>query len=87
MNALYYKNENDPYFRGVQVDNNALRELPELATDFSHMINVVYLENIDIDIEFSLLEGVLGINDALDGLQTSSFEEKIPTKRREIDII
>jgi hypothetical protein len=41
MDALLYKIQNDPYYHDVQVDNNALDELPEIATDVSHMINLL----------------------------------------------
>ena len=71
MRALHCKIHNDPYYRGVQVDNDALQEIPEIATDVSHMINAITLPEKDSDTEFAMLEGVPRIDDALDGSHTT----------------
>ena len=41
MDALLYKIQNDPYYRDVRVDYDVVEELPENATDISHMLNSV----------------------------------------------
>ena len=43
MDALLYKIHNDPYYRDVRVDSDVVEELPENATDISHMLNSVTL--------------------------------------------
>jgi len=50
--------KNDPYYHGVQVDENALKEFPEIATNVSHLIKCVTFLEIDNDIEFSIFKGV-----------------------------
>ena len=87
MDALVYKIHNDPYYRDVQVDSNAVEELPENAIDISHMLNYVTLPDIDEDTEFAMLEGIPGVDDMLDGLQTTSFASRLPSAPREIEII
>ena len=49
MDALLYKIHNDPYYQDVRVDSDAVEELPENATDISHMLNFVTLLDIDDD--------------------------------------
>jgi hypothetical protein len=51
------------------------------------MTNYVTLSKIDNQSKFSMLEGVLGIDDALDGLHTSSFASKLPNEPWDIDLI
>ena len=51
------------------------------------MINAITLLEKDCDTEFAMLEGVPRIDDALDGLHTTSFASKLPNATREIDII
>ena len=41
MDALLYKIQNDPYYRDVRVYYDVVEELPENATDISHMLNSV----------------------------------------------
>ena len=67
MDALLYKIHNDRYYRYVQVDSSAVKELPENATDISHMLNYVTLPNIDDGTEFAMLEGIPRVDDMLDG--------------------
>lgn len=86
LHALNHKINNDPYQRGVQVDENAHKELPKIATNVSHLIKSVTLPKIDNDTEFAMLEEVLKIDDTLDGLQTTSVATKPPNPQREIDI-
>ena len=73
MDALLYKIHNDPYYQDVQVDSDVVVELPENATDISHMLNSVTLPDIDEDTEFAMLEGIPGVDEMLDGLQTIFF--------------
>ena len=54
MDALLYKIHNDPYYRDVRVDSDAVEELPENATDISHMLNSVTLPDIDDETEFAM---------------------------------
>ena len=84
MDALLYKIHNDPYYRDAQVDFDAVEELPENARDISHMLNSVILPNIDDDTEFAMLEWLAGVDDILDGLQTTSFASRIPSAPQEI---
>ena len=51
------------------------------------MLNSVTLPDIDEDIEFATLEGIPGVDDMLDGLQTTSFASRLPSAPREIEII
>ena len=69
------------------MDFDAVAELPENATDISHMLNYVTLPDIDEDTEFAMLEGIPGVDDMLDGLQTTSFASRLPSAPREIEII
>ena len=85
MDALLYKIHNDPYYRYVWVDSDAIEELPENETDISHMLNSVTLPNIDDETEFAMLEGRPGVDDMLDGLQTTSFASRLPSAPREIE--
>lgn len=87
MDALLYKIQNDPYYCDVQVDYNALDELPEIATNVSNMSNFITLPEIDNDIEFAVLEGTFGIDDVLEGLNTSSFATKLLNLPQEIELI
>ncbi len=68
MDALIYKIQNDPYYRDVRVDYNAVEELLENATDISNMIISFTIPEIDHDTKFAMLEGIPGIDDMLDGL-------------------
>ena len=79
MDALLYKIHNDPYYRDVRVDSDAVEELPENETYISHMLNFVTLPDINEDIEFAMLEGIPGVDDMLDGLQTTSFASRLPS--------
>lgn len=85
--ALWYKIENDPYYRGVEVDLHALEELLENATDVSHLINSVILPDMDNDMEFATLEGVPGRDDILEGWDTTSFASRPPNAPMEIELI
>jgi len=87
MDALLYKIQNDPYYQDVRVDYDAVEKLPENATDISHMLNSVTLPDIDDETEFAMLEGRPGVDDMLDGLQTTSFASRLPSAPREIEII
>ena len=87
MDALLYKIHNDPYYRDVRVDYDAIEELPENATYISHMLNSVTLPDIDEDTKFAMLEGIPGVDDMLDGLQTTSFASWLPSAPQEIEII
>ena len=49
MDALLYKIQNDPYYRYVRFDYDTVEELPENATDISHMLNSISLPDIDDD--------------------------------------
>ena len=49
MDALLYKIQNDPYYWDVRFDYDTVEELPENATDISHMLNSVTLPDIDDD--------------------------------------
>ena len=51
------------------------------------MINSVTIPEIDDDTEFAMLEGIPGIDDMLDGLETSSFAARLPNAPREIEMI
>ena len=77
MDALLYKIQNDPYYQDVRVDYDTVEELPENATDISHMLNSVTLPDIDNETKFAMLEGRPGVDDMLDGLQTTSFASRI----------
>ena len=79
MDALLYKIHNDPYYQDVRVDSDAVEELPKNATDISHMLNFVTLPNIDEDTEFAMLEDIPGVDDMLDGLETTYFASRIPS--------
>ena len=85
MDALLYKIQNDPYYRDVRVDYDVVEELSENAIDISHMLNYVTLPDIDDDTEFAMLEGIAGVDDMLDGLQTTSFASRLPSAPREIN--
>ena len=87
MDALLYKIHNDPYYRDVQVDSNAVEELHENATDISHMLTFVTLPVINDDTKFAMLEGIPRVDDILDGLQTTSFASRLPSAPQEIEII
>ena len=69
------------------MDSDVVEDLPENATDVSHMLNSVTLPDIDEDTEFAMLEGIPGVDDMLDGLQTTSFASRLPSAPREIEII
>ena len=69
------------------MDSDAVAELPKNVTDISHMLNSVTLTDIDEDIEFAMLEGIPGVDNMLDGLQTTYFASRIPSAPREIEII
>ena len=84
MDALLYKIHNDPYYQDVWVDSDTVEELPVNTTDISYMLNSVSLPNIDDEIEFAMLEGIPGVDDMLDGLQTTYFALRIPSAPREI---
>ena len=79
MDALLYKIQNDPYYQDVRVDYDALEELPENAIDISHMLNSVMLPDIDNETKFAMFEGIPGVDDMLDGLQTTSFASRLPS--------
>ena len=49
MDALLYKIKKYPHYQDVRVDYDAVEELPENATDISHMLNSVTLPDIDDD--------------------------------------
>ena len=51
------------------------------------MLNSITLHDIDDNIEFPMLEGIPGVDDMLDGLQTTSFASRLPSAPREIEII
>ena len=87
MDALLYKIQNDPYYQDVWVDYDAVEELSENATDISHMLNSVTLPDIDDETEFAMLEGRRGVDDMLDGLQTTSFASRLPGEPWELEII
>ena len=87
MDALLYKIHNDPYYRDVRVDSDVVEELSENATNISHMLNSVTLPDIDVDTEFAMLKGIPGVDDMLDGLQTTYFPSRLPSAPREIEII
>lgn len=59
----------------------------KIATYDSHMINPVAFWEIENDIEFEMLEGVTGIDDMLDGLQTYSFAVRTSNAPWKIEII
>ena len=87
MDALLYKIQNYPYYQDVWVDYDAIEELPKNATDISHMLNSVTLPDIDNKTEFAMLEGRRGVDDMLDGLQTTSFALRLPSAPQVIEII
>ena len=87
MDALLYKIQNDPYYRYVRFDYDTVEELPENAIDISHMLNYVMLPDIDNETKFAMFEGIPGVDDMLDGLQTTSFASMLPSAPREIEII
>jgi hypothetical protein len=66
---------------------NAIEELPENATDVSHLINYVILPNMDNDMDFAILEGVPYRDDILEGCDTTSFASRPPNAPREIELI
>ena len=87
MDALLYKIHNDPYYRDVRVDSDAVEELPENATYISCMLNSITLSDIDDDTEFPMLEGIPGVDDILDGSQTTCFASRLPSAPQEREII
>ena len=66
------------------MDFDAVEELPKNATDISHMLNFGTLPDIDDDTEFAMLEGIPGVDDMLDGLETTSFASRLPSAPQEI---
>ena len=51
------------------------------------MLNFVTLTDIDDDMKFAMMEGIPGVDDMLDGLQTTYFALRLPSAPREIEII
>lgn len=87
LDALIYKIQNDPYYKGVEIDMHVVDELPEKTTNVSHMINSVILPDMDNEIDITLLEGAPGREDALDDYDTTSFAVRPPNAPREIELI
>ena len=48
------------------------------------MLNSVTLPYIDDATDFAMLEGIPGVDDMLDGLQTTYFASRLPSAPREI---
>jgi hypothetical protein len=71
----------------VRVDYGALYEFLENAVGVSQMINTITIQDLDIDIEVAMLEGILGVDEILDGCQTTSFSSRPPNAPRAIKLI
>ena len=84
LNALHYKIRNDPYYKDIEIDHDALNLLPETTTDISYMI-----KNLPIQCQNSQAtnDNETTLTDDMDLQHTTSFIPKLPNGERELHTI